>query len=63
MSPEMVAWTGILRGAVAAVLLVAFIGLWLWAYSGRRRAMFDSAALLPLEDDTLGTEPARGEVK
>jgi|KBSMisStandDraft_5_1062788.scaffolds.fasta_scaffold72681_2 cytochrome c oxidase cbb3-type subunit 4 len=52
MSPEMVAWTGILRGAVAAVLLVAFISLWLWAYSARRRSIFDSAAQLPLEDDT-----------
>jgi cytochrome c oxidase cbb3-type subunit 4 len=63
MSPEMVAATGILRGVVAAVLLVAFISLWLWAYSGRRRALFDSAAQLPLEDDTYGTEPARGKVK
>jgi len=63
MSPEMVAGTGIVRGVVAAVLLVAFISLWLWAYSGRRRAMFDSVAQLPLEDDTYGTEPARGEVK
>lgn len=63
MSPEMVAGTGILRGVVAAVLLVAFIGLWLWAYSARRRAMFDNAARLPLEDDIYGTEPARGESK
>jgi cytochrome c oxidase cbb3-type subunit IV len=59
----MVAGTGILSGVVAAVLLVTFIGLWLWAYSGRRRAMFDSAAQLPLEDDTYGTEPVRGAVK
>ena len=63
MSPEMVAGTGILRGVVAAVLLVCFISLWLWAYSSRRRAMFDRAALLPLEDDTDDTGPARGEVK
>ena len=63
MSPEMVAGAGILRGVVAAVLLVAFISLWLWAYSSRRRSMFDRAAQLPLEDDTYGAEPARGEVK
>ncbi len=63
MSPAMMAGTGILSGVVAAVLLVTFIGLWLWAYSGRRRATFESAARLPLEDDTCGTEPARGEVK
>jgi len=63
MSPEMLAGVGVLRGVVAAVLLVGFIALWLWVYSGRRRAMFDSAAQLPLEDDIYGTEPARGEVK
>jgi len=63
MSPEMIAGTGIVRGVVAAVLLVAFMSLWLWAYSHRRRAMFDSAARLPLEDDIYGTEPVRGKVK
>ena len=51
MSPAMVAGTGILRGVVAGVLLVAFLALWLWAYSGRRRPAFDAAARLPLEDD------------
>jgi cytochrome c oxidase cbb3-type subunit 4 len=51
MSPEVLAGTGILRGVVAGVLLVAFVTLWLWAYSGRRRPMFDAAAQLPLEDD------------
>ncbi len=52
MSPEMIAGTGVLRGIVAGVLLVAFVALWLWAYSGRRRPAFDAAARLPLEDDT-----------
>ncbi len=31
MSPEMIAGTGVLRGIVAGVLLVAFVALWLWA--------------------------------
>ena len=63
MSPEMLAGVGVARGVVAAVLLVAFIALWLWAYSGRRRVVFDSAAQLPLEDDTYSSAPARGTVK
>jgi cytochrome c oxidase cbb3-type subunit IV len=63
MSPEMLAGVGVLRGVVAAVLLVAFLSLWLWAYNGRRRSMFDLAAQVPLEDDTYSTEPGRGEVK
>jgi cytochrome c oxidase cbb3-type subunit 4 len=51
MSPDMTADTGILRGIVAAVLLVAFVGLWVWCYSARRRPMYEAAAQLPLEDD------------
>lgn len=63
MSPELLAGVGVLRGVIAAVLLVAFIALWLWAYSARRRVVFDHAAQLPLEDDTYSTEPVRGLVK
>jgi cytochrome c oxidase cbb3-type subunit IV len=59
MSPEMLAGTGILRGVVAGVLLLAFIALWLWAYSARRRVTFDTAAQLPLEDDMYRAGPAR----
>jgi len=63
MSAEIVAATGILRGVVAGVLLLAFTALWLWAYNGRRRAIFDRAAQLPLEDDIYSAKPARGDVK
>jgi len=61
MSPEMVAGTGIVRGIVAGVLLIAFVALWFWCYSARRRPMFDAAAQMPLEDDTY-SEP-RGETR
>ena len=36
-------WTG--------VLLVIFIGIVVWAWSGKRKRGFDEAARLPLEDD------------
>lgn len=39
-------WSGI----VTAILLVAFIGGVIWAWSGKRKASFDAAARLPLED-------------
>jgi len=35
-------WTGL--------LLMIFIGIVVWAYSGKRRARFDAAARLPLDD-------------
>ena len=58
MSPAMMAGTGIVRGVVAGVLLVAFIALWISVYSARRRTGFEVAARLPLEDDVyLGAAP------
>lgn len=63
MSSEILAATGIVRGLVAGVLLIAFMALWAWAYSGRRRASFDSLSRLPLEDDDYHTVPSRGEVQ
>jgi cytochrome c oxidase cbb3-type subunit 4 len=36
------------------VVLVTFIGIVLWAYSGKRKAAFDEAARLPFDDDPPG---------
>jgi len=36
------------------LLVVIFIGIIAWAWSGRRRQSFDEAAKMPLEDDTSG---------
>ena len=41
-----------LRGLITLLLLVAFVGLCFWAYSGRRKAAFEEAALLPFADET-----------
>ena len=45
-----------LRGILTAVLMVAFIGMVFWAYSRKRKADFDEAARLPLEDDNALNE-------
>ncbi len=42
---------GMVRGILTAVLFAAFIGLWFWAWSGKRRADFAALAALPLEED------------
>ena len=46
-------------GIVTAVLLVLFLGGWVWAWSPKRRAEFDAAARLPLDESAQGkaTEP------
>lgn len=53
MAHELLARAGTLSGIAAGALLVTFIGICLWAYSGRRRRAFDAVAQLPLEDDDL----------
>ncbi|MEE4184800.1 MAG: cbb3-type cytochrome c oxidase subunit 3 [Gammaproteobacteria bacterium] len=48
---------GLLRGLYTLFMFIAFIGIVWWAWSSRRKADFDAAASLPLEDDD-GHPPA-----
>jgi len=41
----------IIHSIWTVLLLVIFIGIVLWAYSGKRKARFDEAARLPLDDE------------
>ena len=46
---------GTFRGVVTAVLLALFVWLVIWAYSKSRRASFEEAARIPLEEDGRGS--------
>jgi cytochrome c oxidase cbb3-type subunit 4 len=35
------------------VLMVLFIGIVVWAWSGKRKARFDAAARLPFDEDPI----------
>jgi cytochrome c oxidase cbb3-type subunit 4 len=53
---------GTLRGLVTLALMVAFVAIWVWAWSSRRRKDFDEASRLPLEEDNHATRrPENGE--
>jgi cytochrome c oxidase cbb3-type subunit 4 len=52
-----------LRGVLTAVLLFAFIGLWIWAWSGRRKSDFEASAALPLEEDQIMTNSGEESVQ
>ena len=41
------------RGIFTALTLIAFIGVWIWAWSAKRKSAFDEAANLPFADDSL----------
>ena len=43
---------GTLRGLGTVLVVVAFICVALWAYSGKRKSSFDEAANLPFADKT-----------
>ncbi len=58
MSSEMESVTGIVRGLMAGLLLAMFVGLWLWVFAAKRRKSFESASLLPLEEDGPGGRAA-----
>ncbi|MDH5829381.1 cbb3-type cytochrome c oxidase subunit 3 [Luteimonas sp. M1R5S18] len=45
-----------ISGIVTAILLLCFLGGWIWAWSPRRKRDFEDAARLPLDDDQ---EPTR----
>ena len=41
----------LLQSLWSIVILITFIGIVLWAYSGHRKAAFDEAARLPFDDE------------
>jgi cytochrome c oxidase cbb3-type subunit 4 len=45
---------GTVIGLWTIVVMVTFIAIVLWAWSSKRKARFDAAARMPLEDDDTG---------
>lgn len=43
---------GNLIGVFTVLLLVGFIGIWVWAWRRYHKPVFDRMARLPLEDDS-----------
>ena len=54
---------GTWRGIFTLFMVVAFAGIFLWAYSSRRKSDFDEAANLPLEDDDFIGAGTQSETK
>jgi cytochrome c oxidase cbb3-type subunit 4 len=48
-----------IRSIITAVLLFAFIGLWIWAWGKGRKSEFDKSAALPLEEDSFMSDNER----
>ena len=52
----------LVQGALLIVVMVSFLGLWVWAWSNKRKAVFREASMLPLEEDN-GETPDHREDK
>jgi cytochrome c oxidase cbb3-type subunit 4 len=46
-----------MRISITVVAFLLFVGILLWAWSGRQRARFDEAARIPFDDDELPRGP------
>ena len=40
-----------LRGLATVIVMVTFLGICVWAFSSKRKKVFDEAAKLPFADD------------
>ncbi len=43
--------SNLIRGVVLILMILAFLGIWGWAWSRNRKETFREASMLPLEDD------------
>jgi cytochrome c oxidase cbb3-type subunit IV len=48
-----------LRTAITVLALITFLAIVAWAWSSRRRADFEAAARLPLDDDEPSNDAPR----
>ena len=48
-----------MRSIVTVLAFATFVGIVLWAYSGRRRAAFEEAARLPFTEEELPGDARR----
>jgi cytochrome c oxidase cbb3-type subunit 4 len=41
----------LVRVILMIALIIAFLGMWVWAWSSKRKRVFHDASMLPLEED------------
>ena len=52
----------IFRAILTLILMGAFLGIWIWAWSSKRKASFDALGRLPLEEDAAPEDSGKDEV-
>jgi cytochrome c oxidase cbb3-type subunit IV len=49
-------------GAMILILMLSFIGIWLWAWLPYHKGNFDKLARLPMRDDAVNDDCVRATV-
>jgi len=52
---------GHLAGVLIVLMMLSFIGIWIWAWRKYHKPVFDQMAQLPMQDDDLPTDRATQE--
>lgn len=55
----MSAYWGHAAGVITGLLLIAFLGIWVWAWRPRHKDVFDRMARVPLDDDEAPPDSER----
>jgi len=52
---------GHLAGVMIVLMMLSFVGIWIWAWRKYHKAVFDRMAQLPMQDDDPAADDATGE--
>ena len=50
---------GHLAGVMIVLMMLSFIGIWIWAWRKYHKPVFDQMAQLPMQDDDPATDPTQ----
>lgn len=53
----------VFSGLMTGLLLLGFIGICIWSWSGKRKESFDRMAHLPLEDDAMSNSDTNSSIE
>lgn len=52
---------GHLAGVMIVLMMLSFVGIWIWAWRKYHKPVFDRMAQLPMQDDDLPAAPTTQE--
>lgn len=54
---------GHLAGVMIVLMMVSFVGIWIWAWRKYHKPVFDQMAQLPMQDDDPTVDPTQEKAR